>query len=45
MEESKEEKTDMNVDMRNTNRNVDIKEDLYRRKTQSLRRRRANYSD
>ena len=44
MEESKEEETDMNVDMRNTNSNAGIQEDSYRREAQSQRRR-ANYSD
>ena len=43
MEESKEEETDMNVDMKNTNSNAGIQEDSYRREAQSQRR--ANYSD
>ena len=44
MEESKEEETSINVNMRNTYNNVGIQEDSYRRETQNLRRR-ANYLD
>ena len=44
MEESKEEETGINVNMRNTYNNVSIQEDSYRRETQNLRRR-ANYLD
>ena len=44
MEDTKEEETDINVDMRNINSNAGIQEDSYRREIQNLRRK-ASYSD